>query len=112
MKNYKTKTINYSGCNRCTPRDSYYQTMFADFKSDDITVPERSPMSPQNGGYAARNYWRRADEDEAKRTLSAIWFKNASWYGGSQFYIKDRHEGGRNTPRPAKIEYGGKKCGK
>ena len=93
--------IKYTPYVRRCPRGSYYAKKFADFKTDEITVSERSPMSPQNGGYEARTYWRRADEDEAKRTFYPVWFKNASWYGGSQYYIKDRHEGGRNTPRPA-----------
>jgi len=99
MKTYKS--INYIACNRCTPRDSYYQTMFADFKSDDITVSERSPLSPLTGGLEARAYWRRATADEAKRTYYPVWFKNATWYGSSEYYIKDRHEGGRPAPKKA-----------
>lgn len=98
-----SKTIDYVVCERRTPRDSYYQKKFADFKSDDITVSERSPMSPRTGGIDARPYWRRATEDEARRTYYPVWFKNATWYGASEYYIKDRHEGGRNTPRPAII---------
>lgn len=97
------KKINYVECNRRNPNDSYYQTLFLGFKSDDITVSERSPMSPRNGGFDARKYWRRATADEAKRTYYPVWFKNASWYGASEYYIKDRHEGGRNAPKPTRI---------
>ena len=92
--------ITYYNCNRRKPNDNYYKKLFADFKSDDITVSERSPRSPKNGGIEARKYWRRADEDEARRTIYPVWFKNASWYGRSEYFIKDKHEGGRDYPKP------------
>lgn len=93
------KNIEYVSCDRRTPRDSYYQSKFAKFNTDDIFVSERSPMSPRNGGVAAKLYWRRATEFEAERTFYPIWFKNASWYGAAEYYIKDRHEGGRPAPK-------------
>lgn len=48
------KKINYVECNRRNPNDGYYQILFSDFKTNDITVSERSPMSPRNGGFDAR----------------------------------------------------------
>lgn len=97
------KEIIFKVCVRRTKNDmtAYYNRKFADFKTDTIYVSEKSPMSPDNGGREAQRVWRRADETEAKNTYDEVWFKNASWYGGSQFYIKDRHLGGRPTPRPS-----------
>lgn len=99
------KEIGFAACLRRTNNNMlpYYQKKFAAFKTDDITVSEMSPMSPKNGGFAARAVWRTASEDEARRTLYPVWFKNASWYGASQYYIKDRHEGGRPYPKPYRL---------
>ena len=60
------------------------------FKTDRVFVSEKPPCSPDNGGYAAREFWRRASEDEASRTTYDVWFKNASFYGSHRYYIKDR----------------------
>lgn len=99
------KEIIFKTCVRRTQKDmlAYYERRFANFQTDTIYVSEMSPMSPKNGGFAAREFWRTASEDEARRTFYPVWFKNASWYGASQYYIKDRHEGGRNTPKPTVI---------
>lgn len=97
--------IIFATCIRRTKNNMlpYYQKKFSNFKTDRVFVSEMSPCSPHNGGYAAREFWRRADESEASRTYYDVWFKNASWYGGSEFFIKDRMEGGRPTPRPTVI---------
>lgn len=68
----------------------YYEKRFGHFKTNRLYVSEMSPCSPHNGGYAARQFWRRASEDEASRTTYDVWFKNASFYGSHRYYIKDR----------------------
>lgn len=83
-------TIKYTPYERRSPRYLYYEAKFKDFRSCDITVSERSPMSPKHGGYAARRYWRVATEEEARRTSYSVWFKNSSLYGASKYYINDR----------------------
>jgi hypothetical protein len=85
--------IIYATCVRRKPNEKYYEKKFKDFKAERIYVSEFPPCSKRNGGYDARYFWSPATEDQAMRFEGQVFFKNASFYGCSIYYIKDR--GGR-----------------
>lgn len=82
--------IKFEAFVRCSPRISYYEKKFSNFKAERIYVSEFSPCSPRNGGYTARHFWSQCSEEEAMNFKGQVFFKNASFQGGSRYYIKDR----------------------
>ena len=82
--------IKFEAFVRCSPKISYYEKKFSNFKAERIYVSEFSPYSKRNSGYAARYFWSPATEEQARDFEGQVFFKNASYYGGSRYYIKDR----------------------
>ena len=70
--------------------EKYYEKKFNGFKAERIYVSEFGPCSQRNGGYEARSFWSPATEEEAMNFEGQVFFKNASFAGGSQYYIKNR----------------------
>lgn len=82
--------IIYATFLRRKPNEKYYERKFKDFKAERIYVSEFPPCSKRNGGYYARYFWSSATEEQAMRFEGQVFFKNASLYGGSRYYIKDK----------------------
>lgn len=80
--------IIYATSVRCKQNTSYYEKKFKDFKAEKVIVSEFPPQSERNGG--REKGWRQVSETEAKDFCGIVFFKNASFYGGSRYYIKDR----------------------
>ena len=82
--------IIYATCVRRKPNAKYYEMKFKGFKAERIYVSEFPPGSKRNRGYDARYFWSPCTDDQAMRFDGQVFFKNASFRGGSRFYIKDR----------------------
>lgn len=82
--------IIYEAKVRCGFRASYYEKKFQDFKASKIHVSEFPVGSKRNYGREARLYWSHATEEQARKFTGEVFYKNASFYGGGMFYIKDR----------------------
>ena len=80
--------IEFINCNRCYKNDmtDYYQKRFSDFKTENLTVSEHSPR--KRGETAKESGWYEVDYEEAHSSKNPVWFKNASWFGRSRYYIK------------------------
>ena len=88
----KKMEIKFETFLRCSPKLSYYQKKFASFKAERIYVSEFSPYSKRNEGSSARYSWSPATEQQAMNFEGQVFFKNASFAGGSRYYVKDRIE--------------------